>query len=78
VRLADADRNVVRNMHMIGNFTGIGLVESSNNLVEHSDMSGSRFVGVNLAGGAGAVDRGGNGASGNGRQPGCVGVACAG
>ena len=50
VRLADAKRNVVRNMHMTGNFTGIGLVESSNNLVEHSDMSGSRFVGVNLTG----------------------------
>jgi Right handed beta helix region len=170
VRLADAKRNVVRNMHMTGNFTGIGLVESSNNLVEHSDMSGSRFVGVNLTGGAhnrvvanaitasvglgvlvqtsvndhgsdnrildnviegngiqvnpgqasaqvagntirhagfagiaafepstiierntssdnrgvgilapnGAVDRGGNGATGNGQQPECVGVACAG
>lgn len=170
VRLADAKRNVVRNMHMTANFTGIGLVESSNNLVEHSDMSGSRFVGVNLTGGAhnrvvanaitasvglgvlvqtsvndhgsdnrildnviegngiqvnpgqasaqiagntirhagfagiaafepstiiernsandgrglgisapnGAVDRGGNGASGNGQQPQCVGVACAG
>jgi parallel beta helix pectate lyase-like protein len=52
VRLADAKRNVVRNMHMTGNFTGIGLVESSSNLVEHSDMSGSRFVGVNLTGGA--------------------------
>jgi hypothetical protein len=170
VRLAEAKRNVVRNMHMTGNFTGIGLVESSNNLIEHSDMSGSRFVGLNLTGGAhnrvvanaitasvglgvlvqtsvddhgadnrildnviegngiqvnpgqlaaqivgntirhagfagiaafepstiierntssdnlgvgilapnGAVDRGGNGASGNGQQPQCVGVACAG
>ena len=132
MRLADAKRNVVRNMHMTGNFTGIGLVESSNNLIEHSGMSGSRFVGVNLAGGAhngvvanaitasvglgvlvqtsvndhgsdnrildnviegnsandgrglginapnGAVDRGANGASGNGMTPQCVGVACAG
>ena len=170
VRLADAKRNVVRDMHMIGNFTGIGLVESSSNLVTHSDMSGSRFVGVNLTGGAhnrvianaitasvglgvlvqtsvndpgsdnrildnviegngiqvnpgqasaqiagntirharfagiaafepstiierntssdnrglgilapnGAVDRGGNGATGNGQEPQCVGVACAG
>jgi hypothetical protein len=170
VRLADAKRNVVRDMQMIGNFTGIGLVESSNNLVTHSQMSGSRFVGVNLTGGGhnrvvansitasvglgvlvqtsvndhgsdnrildnviegngiqvnpgqasariagntirhagfagiaafepstiierntssdnrgvgifapnGAVDRGGNGATGNGQQPECVGVACAG
>jgi Right handed beta helix region len=169
VRLADAKRNVVRDMQMIGNFTGIGLVESSNNLVTKSQMSGSRFVGVNLTGGAhnrvvanaitasvglgvlvqtsvndhgsdnrildnviegngiqvnpgqasaqiagntirhagfagiaafepstiierntssdnrglgilapnGAVDRGGNGATGNGQQPECVGVSCA-
>jgi Right handed beta helix region len=170
VRLGDAKRNVVRNVQMVGNFTGIGLVESSSNVVEHSQMSGSRFVGVNLTGGAhnrvlanaitasvgpgvlvqtsvddhgsdnrildnviegngiqvnpgqasaliagnsirhagfagiaafepstiierntssdnrgvgilapnGAVDRGGNGATGNGQQPECVGVACAG
>ena len=38
-------------MKMTGNFTGIGLVESSQNLVERSAMSGSRFVGVNLTGG---------------------------
>jgi hypothetical protein len=38
-------------MKMTANFTGIGLVESSHNLVERSAMSGSRFVGVNLTGG---------------------------
>jgi hypothetical protein len=38
-------------MKMTGNFTGIGLVESSHNLVERSAMTGSRFVGVNLTGG---------------------------
>ena len=53
----------VRDMQMVGNFTGIGLVESSSNLVLAPN---------------GAVDRGGNGATGNGQQPECVGVACAG
>jgi hypothetical protein len=51
VRLADAQRNHVVDMQMTGNFTGIGLVESSHNLVERSAMTGSRFVGVNLTGG---------------------------
>jgi hypothetical protein len=51
VRLAGAQGNHVVDMKMTGNFTGIGLVESSHNLVERSAMSGSRFVGVNLTGG---------------------------
>jgi hypothetical protein len=51
VRLADAQRNHVVDMTMTANFTGIGLVESSHNLVERSAMTGSRFVGVNLTGG---------------------------
>jgi hypothetical protein len=51
VRLADAKRNHVVAMTMTANFTGIGLVESSHNLVERSAMTGSRFVGVNLTGG---------------------------
>jgi hypothetical protein len=51
VRLADAQRNHVVDMTMAANFTGIGLVESSHNLVERSAMTGSRFVGVNLTGG---------------------------
>jgi hypothetical protein len=51
VRLADAERNHVVDMTMTANFTGIGLVESSHNLVERSAMTGSRFVGVNLTGG---------------------------
>jgi hypothetical protein len=51
VRLAGVQRNHVVDMKMTGNFTGIGLVESSHNLVERSAMSGSRFVGVNLTGG---------------------------
>jgi parallel beta helix pectate lyase-like protein len=51
VRLAGVQHNHVVDMKMAGNFTGIGLVESSHNLVERSAMSGSRFVGVNLTGG---------------------------
>src|SRR5919201_1131189 len=51
VRLAQVQRNHVTGMTMTGNFTGIGLVESSHNLVERSSMTGSRFVGVNLTGG---------------------------
>jgi hypothetical protein len=51
VRLAGVQHNHVVDMEMTGNFTGIGLVESSHNLVERSAMSGSRFVGVNLTGG---------------------------
>ena len=51
VRLAGVQRNHVVDMKMTANFTGIGLVESSSNLVERSVMSGSRFVGVNLTGG---------------------------
>ena len=51
VRLAGVQRNHVVDMKMTANFTGIGLVESSQNLVERSAMTGSRFVGVNLTGG---------------------------
>src|SRR6266545_1277261 len=51
VRLAGVQRNHVTDMKMTGNFTGIGLVESSHNLVERSAMTGSRFTGVNLTGG---------------------------
>jgi hypothetical protein len=51
VRLAGVQRNHVVDMKMTANFTGIGLVESSKNLVEGSAMTGSRFVGVNLTGG---------------------------
>jgi nitrous oxidase accessory protein NosD len=51
VRLAGVQRNEVEDMTMTGNFTGIGLVQSSHNLVERSKMTGSRFVGVNLTGG---------------------------
>jgi len=51
VRLAGVQRNHVVDMQMTANFTGIGLVESSKNLVERSAMTGSRFVGVNLTGG---------------------------
>ena len=51
VRLAGVQSNHVVDMKMTANFTGIGLVESSQNLVERSAMTGSRFVGVNLTGG---------------------------
>jgi hypothetical protein len=51
VRLSHADDNVVRDMRMAGNFTGIGLFESDRGLVTASEMTGSRFVGANLTGG---------------------------
>jgi hypothetical protein len=51
VRLAGVERNHVEDMAMTQNFTGIGLVESSHNVVERSAVTGSRFTGVNLTGG---------------------------
>jgi hypothetical protein len=51
VRLAGVERNHVVDMKMTANFTGIGLVESSHDLVERSAMTGSRFVAINLTGG---------------------------
>jgi hypothetical protein len=51
VRLAGVQRNLVVDVTMTANFTGIGLVESSHNVVERSAMTGSRFTGVNLTGG---------------------------
>ena len=51
MRLAGVQRNHVVDMRMTGNFTGIGLVESSHDLIERSAMTGSRFVGVNVTGG---------------------------
>jgi hypothetical protein len=52
VRLSHADRNVVTGMEMDANFTGIGLFESDRGLVSGNVMTGSRFVGTNLTGGA--------------------------
>src|SRR5919201_2789415 len=40
VRLAQVQRNHITDMQMTGNSTGIGLVESSHNLVERSAMTG--------------------------------------
>jgi Right handed beta helix region len=51
VRLSHADRNLVRDVRMVDNFTGIGLFESDRGLVLGNAMSGSKFVGVNLTGG---------------------------
>jgi hypothetical protein len=51
VRLSHADRNVVQDMVMSGNFTGIGLFESDRGLVSDNRMGSSRFVGANLTGG---------------------------
>src|SRR5689334_20427253 len=51
VRLAGVDRSVVRDLRLVDNTTGIGLVESDANLVQRLQASGSRFVGVNLSGG---------------------------
>jgi Periplasmic copper-binding protein (NosD) len=51
VRLSHADRNVVRDMEMTGNWTGIGLFESDRGVVADNVMTGSKFVGANLTGG---------------------------
>jgi parallel beta-helix repeat protein len=53
VRLANANRNVVEDMRMTGNFTGVGLFQSDHGVVRDNWMSGQRFVGVALTGGAG-------------------------
>jgi parallel beta-helix repeat protein len=53
VRLAHANRNVVEDMTMTGNFTGVGLFESDRGAVRDSVMAGQRFVGVALTGGIG-------------------------
>jgi parallel beta-helix repeat protein len=53
VRLADANRNLVEDMRMTGNFTGVGLFQSDRGVVRDNWMSGQRFVGVALTGGAG-------------------------
>lgn len=52
VRLAQADRNLVENMNLVENFTGIGLVESDRGTVRKLEISGAKFVGINLSGGA--------------------------
>jgi Right handed beta helix region len=51
VRLSHADGNVVRDMQLTGNFTGVGLFESDRGLVTGNTMAGSKFVGANLTGG---------------------------
>lgn len=53
VRLANANRNVVEDMRMTGNFTGVGLFQSDHGVVRDNWMSGQRFVGVALTGGVG-------------------------
>jgi parallel beta-helix repeat protein len=67
VRLARADRNVVQDMTLDANFTGIGLVESDRGLIRRLTITGAKFVGVNLTGGSSNRVRenqitGGNGA----------------
>jgi Right handed beta helix region len=51
VRLSHADRNVVRDMRMTANWTGIGLFESDRGVVKRNTMADSKFVGANLTGG---------------------------
>jgi parallel beta-helix repeat protein len=51
VRLAQADRNVVENMRLDRNLTGIGLVDSTDGVFRGSVVTDSGFVGVNLTGG---------------------------
>jgi len=52
VRLSHADRNVVTDMRMVGNWTGVGLFESNHGVVRDNVMRDSKFVGANLTGGA--------------------------
>jgi hypothetical protein len=58
VRLSHADRNVVEDMRMTGNFTGVGLFESDRGVVRRNTMTGQRFVGVALTGGFGNLVKG--------------------
>jgi parallel beta-helix repeat protein len=51
VRLSHADDNVVRDMRMTLNWTGIGLFESDRGVVRDNVMTSSKFVGANLTGG---------------------------
>jgi copper-binding protein NosD len=51
VRLSHADHNVVRDMRMTRNWTGIGLFESDRGVVTRNTMAESKFVGANLTGG---------------------------
>jgi parallel beta-helix repeat protein len=51
VRLSHADRNVVHDMRMTANWTGIGLFESDRGVVADNVMTDSKFVGANLTGG---------------------------
>jgi hypothetical protein len=53
VRLATADRNVVEQMRLTRNLTGIGLVDSTGGVFRRSIVVDSGFVGVNLTGGDG-------------------------
>lgn len=51
VRLAGADRNLVEDMRLDRNLTGIGLVDSTDGTFRDSLVTRSGFVGVNLTGG---------------------------
>ena len=51
VRLAGADRNLVEDMILVRNLTGIGLVDSTGGVFRDSLVRDSGFVGVNLTGG---------------------------
>ena len=51
VRLAAADRNLVEEMRLDRNLTGIGLVDSVDGTFRASRVTDSGFVGVNLTGG---------------------------
>lgn len=53
VRLAGADRNLVEDLTLTSNFTGVGLFESDRGVVQDTKMSGQKFVGLNLTGGSG-------------------------
>jgi hypothetical protein len=57
VRLEGADGNTVQDLHLVGNYTGIGLVQSDEGVLRRLDIAGARFVGVNLTGGRADIVR---------------------
>ena len=66
VRVAQANRVVVQDMKLDANFTGVGLVESARGIVQRTEITGAKFVGVNLTGGTADVVRSNTISNGNG------------
>jgi hypothetical protein len=75
VNPGQASAQIAGNTIRHAGFAGIAAFEPST-IIERNTSSDNRGVGILAPNGA--VDRGGNGATGNGQQPECVGVVCAG